>query len=457
MRSPFPQLGDEARALRQLLSLETVAVLFVSCFAFFSGQLLAPMLPLYLRDVGADASTIGWMFAVMTLAIAISEVFWGWVVDRINLMVALTVGTLLLGVVIIGLRLATTIPWLFVAMFFYGFLRSPMWVAGRWYMGVHAPADMRAVAMAVLMIASSLTQSVSGFVSGYVTERWGFEGTVMLASAVSIGAGLILLLGHNRLRFQRRRAAPDPSTPVTAPVALAGRDVWRYTLFLGSYGLIFFVSFGIFDAYVPLFAASAVLADPLKVGALFGLRGLVQTVLLLPMGRLADRIGKPFFVPAGLALVALSTAGIALSTNYTMLAICAIFFSLSMTLYMPTVTAILSERIPVSGLGTAMGVYGLMEDVGWGVGPAIGGVLWEAWGMRSPFLFGGAIAAVAAPTYFLLKTRFDHAVDAGVDGGVSQTLGDLPAGCMPAGTPPWGSNGPFEEGARHGSPGVKKE
>ena len=342
MRGSFPQIREEARALKRLLTPETVTVLLVSCFAFFSGQLLAPMLPLYLRDAGADASTIGWMFAVMTLAIAISEVFWGWVVDRVNLKAALIVGTLFLGVAISGLRLAHTIPLLFGAMFFYGFLRSPMWVAGRWYMGVHAPPDMKAVAMAVLMIAASLTQSVSGFVSGYVTETWGFEGTIALASGVSVGAGLILLLGYRRLRFQRQRASPDAAASATLRAGSVGRKAWRYTLFLGSYGLIFFISFGIFDAYMPLFAASAVMADPAKIGALFGLRGLVQTVLLLPMGRLADKRGKSFFLPAGLGIVALATLGIALSTGYPMLAVCAILFSLSMTLYMPTVTAMLS-------------------------------------------------------------------------------------------------------------------
>jgi MFS family permease len=290
-------------------------------------------------------------------------------------------------------------------------------------MGVHAPVDMRAVAMAVLMIASSLTQSMSGFVSGYVTERWGFEGTVMIASGVSIGAGLILLMGRKRLRFQRRRAAPDPGTPETAGAGARPRDALRYTFFLGSYGLIFFISFGIFDAYVPLYATSAVMADATKVGALFGLRGLVQTVLLLPMGRLADKRGKPIFMMAGMVTVALSTAGIAFSTSYTMLAACAVLFSLSMTLYFPSVAAMLAERIPVQGLGTAMGFYGLMEDVGWMMGPALGGMLWEAWGMQSPFLFGGAIAAVAAPTYALLRSRFEPAVGRG-RGAPAQTQRD---------------------------------
>ena len=39
-----------------------------------------------------------------------------------------------------------------------------------------------------------------------------------------------------------------------------------------------------------------------------------------------------------------------------------------------------------------MGIYGLLEDVGWMLGPLIGGFLWETIGDKAPFMMAGIIA-----------------------------------------------------------------
>jgi len=53
--------------------------------------------------------------------------------------------------------------------------------------------------------------------------------------------------------------------------------------------------------------------------------------------------------------------------------------------------------VPVSWVGTAMGIYGLLEDVGWLLGPAIAGLLLNYWSVPSTFVFSGLSASLGVP------------------------------------------------------------
>ena len=63
----------------------------------------------------------------------------------------------------------------------------------------------------------------------------------------------------------------------------------------------------------------------------------------------------------------------------------------------------ISESVPSHRQGIAMGVYGVFEDVGAMIGPAIGGFLWVSWGPKSPFLAAGLISVIGAILFVMAK------------------------------------------------------
>ena len=80
-------------------------------------------------------------------------------------------------------------------------------------------------------------------------------------------------------------------------------------------------------------------------------------------------------------------------------------FATGAGMYFPSVSAILSESVPVTWVGTAMGIYGLLEDVGWMIGPAVGGLLLNYWSLQSPFVFGGIVALLGVPLFLWGRRR----------------------------------------------------
>jgi len=393
------------QGLRKWLTPELMAVLLSCSFAFFAAGMLYPILPLYLQEAGVDPGTIGMIFLVMTLATAVSEFFWGWMVDRIDLRIAMIVGTVVLGLVTVAFRYAPNTNAFFLAGFLFGFFRSPLYVVGRWYMGVNAPPAMKTVAMASLGTIFSIAQSAAGFTTGFVTDAYGYSAVIWVAAVLPFVAGLMLLVASPWLDFRRRHSFERPSF-AEAHTSGGGATSSLWTVFwLGLVASAYFVTVGILLAYLPLFTTEVVGADVRQVGILFGIQGLVYAVAMPPIGRLADRMGKTKFLPAGLALVTFSMAGVVLSKSYGAVLFCIVLYALGSSIYEPAGIAVLSERVSPERQGRAIGIYALLEDVGWMIGPALGGMLWGASGAQAPFVLAAGAAGIGfALSLWLMRT-----------------------------------------------------
>jgi MFS family permease len=390
-------MTDKAAGLKALLTKELIVIILISAAGGFAQELLSPVLPLYMRDVGLSDQNIGLTFSVMMVGIALSELFWGWAVDRVNLKIVLILGTVAYGLMITALMIPKTLLPFLAVMFVYGFSRSPLYIVGRWYMGVHAPEDIKAQAFAILMVQYSLTQSLGGFFSGFIVEALGFQNTIWIAAAVPLTTGFLIITAGRWLHF--RKPEPDQGSVEGGESASTVGNSRLITFYLGSFGVIIFISLGVLMAYLPLLASDVVHLAPSQIGILFGLRGILMGVLTIPLGRLLDKVGKSVFVPIGMVVVALSMFTVVISRDYTLLLISILLYAIGTGLYFPSVSAILAESVPVTWVGTAMGIYGLLEDVGWMIGPAVGGFLLNYFTIQSPFVFGGIMAFLGVPLF----------------------------------------------------------
>ena len=401
---------QENNGSRPFLTLELVAVLFVCAVAFFAGEILTPILPLYLSSLGNTAQTIGLLTSVMMIGIMISEIFWGWVIDRVDLRIAIFVGTVLLGISIGLMNRAETLLVLAVVLLFYGVCRSPIFVVGRWYMSVYAPPGRKAFAMALLGTVIGVVQSIGGFVSGFIAQYKGFHFSFTLAAGLALAAGILILIIGPRLNFQKHQQHEmDPGYPAEKKPSVS-LNTKLITLSLGFIGVLFFVGFGIFNTYVPLFSSQMGI-NTSQIGILFGVKGLVSTIAMIPLGRFGDRHDKWVILSIGMGIVAVSLFRVAVSGTYGLLLASAILFALGSATYIPTITALLSHSIPVFWTGTAMGIFGFLEDLGWMLGPAIGGFLWAARGPQSPFFFASIVALMALPFAYVIKRKLGRGIE----------------------------------------------
>lgn len=130
--------------------------------------------------------------------------------------------------------------------------------------------------------------------------------------------------------------------------------------------------------------------------------------LLLTMGSVGDRFGRKRMFLAGLILLGISSLGAALSVSMDMLIACRALMGIGGAMVLPQTLSIIRATFEdpkqrVQAIGVWAGVYGL----GYGIGPAIGGILIDRFDWNSVFLFNipFAVAAFAGGYYFVRESR----------------------------------------------------
>jgi MFS family permease len=129
--------------------------------------------------------------------------------------------------------------------------------------------------------------------------------------------------------------------------------------------------------------------EPVRVGILISLYGIVNAFLQPLMGALSDRMGRrKLFIFLGLVLMGVATVGFIPATQFLDLLFLRAVQGVGVAVTVPAAMALMADASPPNLRGSAMGIYTTMRMVGFGAGPLLGGYLIEASGFETSFLTG---------------------------------------------------------------------
>ena len=144
------------------------------------------------------------------------------------------------------------------------------------------------------------------------------------------------------------------------------------------------------------------------------------SALLMPMGRLSDMIGRKKVYLWGLMIFTLGSLLAAFAPNLPLLIMCRIFQGMGVGLVHGNQMAIMTSIFPAEERGKALGMHMTLVGSALIIGPAIGGILIDAFGWRSVFLLNLplGILCTLAPFLILDENRVTQT-------RVKATLGDF--------------------------------
>jgi EmrB/QacA subfamily drug resistance transporter len=146
-------------------------------------------------------------------------------------------------------------------------------------------------------------------------------------------------------------------------------------------------------------------------------------LVLIPAGRLGDRIGHKWVFFTGLALFTVASAACGFAQDDTQLIVARVVQGLAGGIFVPAVTAFIQLLFPAQSRGKAFAIMGAVIGVSSALGPIVGGLIIEAFGEESGWrlVFGvnlpiGVIALVAAA--LLLPNGADVKGEKGAKSGI---------------------------------------
>ena len=131
----------------------------------------------------------------------------------------------------------------------------------------------------------------------------------------------------------------------------------------------------------------------------------VLAVLLVPVGRWADRRGRKLLYLYGFGLFSLASAACALAPTLGWLVVGRGFQAVGAALLQANSVALVVLSVPASRVRIALGLQGAAQAVGLALGPTLGGVLVEAYGWRSVFWVNVPVGLVAILAGVVLLPR----------------------------------------------------
>ena len=143
-------------------------------------------------------------------------------------------------------------------------------------------------------------------------------------------------------------------------------------------------------------------ASGFTISMIFGALSLSRTVFLPYFGKRSDKSGRKPFIVIGLFAYFLVAVGFIFSVNVHALIVVRFFQGIAAAMIMPITQAYVADITPKGSEGRLMGVYNMAILASLSLGPIMGGMIHERWGLTTSF----ACMAVLSLAGFLLSVVF---------------------------------------------------
>ena len=375
---------------------------FVSFLNDISSEIIQPILPLFIAQLGGGSMAVGLIGGVSDGLPSILKVFSGCWSDRLGKRKPLVVAGYALSA---AGKLFLPIASAWQQVFFLKTLeRSGKGVrsAPRDAMISESTDEGRRGRGFGLHRSMDSAGAVIGSLLAYLLWQGGYSYTFILAVAGVLS--IVALIPFYRVKESFR--APDCGTSCTSSTSGSSstssnrmnlsslspeykRFLFIACLFaLGNFSYMFFIL-----RAQEHFSGSMAVAAPLLLYLLFNL---VYALLALPVGIWSDRVGRRRILVLGYSLFALTAVGFAVVSSLWGLIALFAMYGLVYALVDGSERAYVSDLCPAGLRGSSLGIYYGAVGVASIISSLVAGALGSRWGAEASFLYGASAAALAA-------------------------------------------------------------
>jgi DHA1 family multidrug resistance protein-like MFS transporter len=398
----FPGLKDSSAIFNGLC-----AVGFLARASYALAR--TPVLALFAAYLGAGPEAIGFCVAASTITGIFFKMPAGVLADVLGKTRTLFFGLACFAFIPLAYLLVSTYPALVVVRFFHGFataIYGPVSMAIIVGLAGERRAEMLSWFSALTIIGNLLGAPLGGLLltqmaAGSKPALIHFHlvyGVVAACGMASLVIGLWVMRGRG----------PEPGTAggrglaaLWAQFKAGVREILmdRRVLLTSNLEGVQNLSLGALEAFLPIYAVKICGFSAFQAGLLWGVQ-VVATIASKPLlGRVSDQYGRPPLLFWGMWSCALPFALIPWFQNFAILLALAFLFGLGEAVVTSSAAALVADFCQEDHLGSAMGAFGTIFDIGHASGPLLAGVLIGLWGggdFRAPFAIIAGILVIAA-------------------------------------------------------------
>ncbi|MDY6877136.1 MAG: MFS transporter [Chloroflexota bacterium] len=353
--------------------------------------ILSFVLPIYGKEIGADAVQIGLFFSAFSLMTVLLRPIVGAGLDRYGRRPFFLAGLIGYGATMFAFALSNQVWVIVVARTLQGIGSAFLWLSARAITADTAEANHRGRAFGGVD-QSSMQGALLGTFAGFgVLVPLGIgDGWIPLFIGYGVVSLIAALLAWRRL--PETNPATRQTTRQTTRHAAQRPIVWsRPWVLLLLVTAITGASWALLSPILMIFLQEKLEAGMTDLATAYLPAALVWALLPTRLGKLADRFGRKPLMVLGMAVAAGSSFLIPGLASLTGLAALWAMQALCYAAGDPAEQALVADLAGDDQRGRAYGLYTLAAGLGATAGPLVGGWLYETLGPQAPFYANGII------------------------------------------------------------------
>jgi DHA1 family multidrug resistance protein-like MFS transporter len=369
-------------------------------------SMVSPILPSYAQDFHVSYALVGLIISAFGIARIIMDLPVGKVSQKFNKKLIMLIGLVLVSFSSILAGVAPSYSILLLARFIEGagsaiFITTASILLGQVVSGTRR-GTLMSIYSGMLLLGTIFGPSFGGALATSYNIHAPFF-AYAIVSAIGIIPTLVLPKESHAI------------SPVHTSYTFSLRDIKDalsnngFLLILPAIFCLFFIRTGVRSTLFPLFAANDLKLSADTIGILLTIAGITTALSMVPIGIISDRIGRRNPLILCLALSAVFSIGIAFATNFISLLVMIGAYGAAIGLSGP-IAAYVTDIAPPDKISIYMGLYRMIGDIGFVVGPLFLGFIADITSVTSegveligwiPFVTAAVIMIIA--DLFLFK------------------------------------------------------
>ena len=373
-----------------------MGIAFVDMLGF---AMIFPLLPFYALNLKSDVWVIGWLIASFSVAQLVAAPLWGRFSDRFGRRPALIAGLTASAIAFLVFGFAATVWMLFLSRIVQGAGGGTTGVAQAYVGDVIEPRH-RAKALGWLSAATSAGVMI-GPAIGSLTFTLGRAWPGIIAAGLCVlNIGFVWRWLPETAPAKLRATAGSEGRPIRrlrtaiwevlhSPRFDVPRLIWIYTV-----GMLGFMSM---TAVLALYLESRFGVTEKSIGVFFVYVGALSIVMrAIILGKLVDALGEAKVMRIGALALTVGLFAIPLARSLPTLFASMSFIPIGTALLFPTVTALVTHRVPDRERGQMLGVQQTFGGVSRVIAPICATAVFQRFGTTVPFYVAGTIVTLVA-------------------------------------------------------------
>ena len=358
-----------------------------------------PFITIYMRQrLGVALTTVGLLFTLNFGAAFVATSFTGPAVDRFGRKGAMLLSLAASTVYLLGLmRVSSLGGW--AALVTLNGLFGPLYAIGSNAMVADmVPTERRTEAYALLRMISNLGVAVGPSIGGFVTAiSYGLAFSIAAAASACFALLILFFVGET---------IPHPEEG-GGQVASGYGPVLRDRPFLALVAMLTLanMAYALMTTLLPVYAKEGFGVAESRYGFIMATNAIMVVLFQYGVTRVTRRFRDLPVLAVGAVFYALGVGSVAWGRSFAAFLVSMVVLTVGELIISPTATGLAARLAPMAMRGRYMSLLNLSWGLGYGIGPALGGLLSDRLAPRAAWYGGLAEGLLAAAGLALLARR----------------------------------------------------